>query len=296
MTKDFLFFSYSWVDNANFYFKKFEELGYKCDYVYETNLADFKPVHDYQNIVLYLHEWNTIPITNKIIDTYYRFSNLIQHDDTDFEDIQIWSNRKPDLIMHRELTDNSKNPWKSPVYGFHFPVATKYDQRFQLKEIDLSFIGRMTSGRRKPFVEHIKQLSVNELKNMNWHIDVDDHVGVADKITKKYTEVINSSKIGLNYFGNSYDSKRTWELASTKCAIIMPKLKLKSTSKDGILFDSYIEIRDDFQDLKEKILYTMENKRYIDYGEAAYESYTKFHTPEKCFEKYYEIVKNILQL
>ena len=71
MTKDFLFFSYSWVKNANIIFKQFEQNGYLCDYVDETNLHLFKPEFDYKNIVLYLHEPNTIPITNYLIDTFY---------------------------------------------------------------------------------------------------------------------------------------------------------------------------------------------------------------------------------
>jgi hypothetical protein len=131
MHKDILFFSYSWVDNANYIFKKFESLGYKCDFVYENTIQDFKPVNDYKVIFLYLHEDYTIPITNKIIDTFYKYSYLVQHDDTDFENIQVWSNKKPDLIMHRELTDSSKNPWDSPVFPFHFPIFSKYDKEYQ---------------------------------------------------------------------------------------------------------------------------------------------------------------------
>ena len=55
MIKDFLFFSYSWVKNANIIFKKFQQNGFNCDYVDETNLNYFKPTNQYKNIILYLH-------------------------------------------------------------------------------------------------------------------------------------------------------------------------------------------------------------------------------------------------
>ena len=152
-TKDFLFFAYSWVDNANFYFRKIESLGYECDFVFETNLRDFKPEYNYKNVVLYLHEDWTIPITNYLIDNYFSNSCLIQHDDTDFEDIQTWSNKKPDLILHREYTELSKNSWGSKVYPFHFPVKSIFNSKYE-KDIDISFIGTLTNPRRIPFINH----------------------------------------------------------------------------------------------------------------------------------------------
>ena len=172
MHKDILFFSYSWVDNANYIFKKFESLGYKCDFVYENTIQDFKPVNDYKVIFLYLHEDYTIPITNKIIDTFYKYSYLVQHDDTDFENIQVWSNKKPDLIMHRELTDSSKNPWDSPVFPFHFPIFSKYDKEYQNKIYDISFMASLTNPRRIPFIKHVEKLANTSLKRLKWNLEI----------------------------------------------------------------------------------------------------------------------------
>lgn len=291
MKKHFLFFSYSWVDNANFYFKKIEESGYLCDFVYENNLHEFRPIHNYENIVLYLHEPNTIPITNYIIDTFYRFSNLIQHDDTDFEDIQVWSNKKPDLILHREYTYNSKNPWGALVYPFHFPVESKYIPG-KVKDYDVSFIGRMTSSRRAPFVNHIKNLSKTTMRDLKWHIDVDPIVGIKDKITSEFSDVINRSKIGLNYFGNSYESKRTWELASVGAAILSPRMRTKTVNESQYMpFEEYLIFKDDFSDLEEKIRFLLSDQRYLEYGNKAKNAFDTAHNPQKCFEYYFNIIK-----
>ena len=55
-------------------------------------------------------------------------------------------------------------------------------------------------------------------------------------------------------------------------------------------YNDYLEINWDHTDLKEKIEYLLENERYKDLAEKSFNSYNSFHTPEKCFEKYYEIV------
>jgi hypothetical protein len=290
MEKDILFFSYSWVHNANFIFKKFESMGHKCDYVYENTIHDFKPLHNYKAIVLYLHEPNTIPITNTLIDTFYRYSYLIQHDDTDFEDVQVWSNKKPDIIMQRELTEKTRNRWNSPIFPFHFPIPSKYDEKRQEKKYDISFLASLTNERRIPFIKHVEKLANTSLSHLKWNLQITPR----DVKTSNYNDIINQSKIGLHYFGNSYDSIRIWELASAKCSIIMPKLRLKSTSEDWMPFNEYLEIRDDFQDLEEKILYMLEDDRYKIYAENAYLAYNNYHNPDKCFEKYYEtFIKHI---
>jgi len=56
-------------------------------------------------------------------------------------------------------------------------------------------------------------------------------------------------------------------------------------------FYDYIVMQDDFQDLEEKIISTLENNKYKEIAELAYIDYNKNHTPEKCFEKYLSIVK-----
>lgn len=292
MQKDILFFSYSWVDNANLIFKKFETLGYDCDFVYETNIHQFKPVHDYKVVFLYLHEAHTIPITNRLIDTFYKYSYLVQHDDTDFEDVQVWSNKKPDLIMQRELTANTKNPWNAPVYPFHFPIPSKYEEKYQNKIYDVSFMASLTNARRIPFIKHVENLANTSLKHLKWNLEITP-INVK---TPNYKQVINESKIGLHYFGNSYDSIRIWELASAKCGIIMPKLRMKSTSESWMPFNEYLPIEDDFKDLEYKINYMLESDRYKAYANDAFDAYNLRHNPDKCFEKYYQTFKEHIKL
>jgi hypothetical protein len=292
MQKDILFFSYSWVDNANLIFKKFESLGYKCDFVYENTIQNFKPIHDYKVVFLYLHEANTIPITNNLLDTFYKYSYLVQHDDTDFEDVQIWSNRQPDLIMQRELTNNTKNPWGSPVFPFHFPIPSKYEESLQEKKYDVTFMASLTNPRRIPFIKHVEKLANTSLKHLNWNLQITP-INVK---TPNYKEIINQSKIGLHYFGNSYDSIRIWELASAKCGIIMPRLKLKSTSSEWMPFNEYLPIDDDFKDLEQKIIYMLEKDRYKKFADDAFEAYNLKHNPDKCFDKYYETFKRYIEI
>lgn len=292
MQKDILFFSYSWVDNANYIFKKFENIGYICDYVYENTIHNFTPKHNYKAIFLYLHEPHTIPITNYLIDTFYKYSYLIQHDDTDFEDVQIWSNKKPDLIMQRELTDKTTNLWNCPVFPFHFPIPSKYDEKYQNKIYDVSFLASLTNQRRLPFVKHVEHLANTSLNHLNWNLQITPR----DVKSPNYKKIINQSKIGLHYFGNSYDSIRIWELASAKCGIIMPKLKTKSTSKDWMPFEQYLEIQDDFQDLEQKILLMLENDKYKNFAQNAFDDYNKNHNPEKCFDKYYETFLKFIKI
>lgn len=97
-TKDFLFFNYNWVPNSTFIFESFRKMGHEIDIIGEEELRNFQPDCKYKNVVLYLHEGWSIPITNHIIDNWCQDSFLIQHDDTDFEQLQKWSNRTPDLL------------------------------------------------------------------------------------------------------------------------------------------------------------------------------------------------------
>lgn len=294
--KDFLFFNYSWVPNSTFIFKSIESLGYSCDFVDESSISTFKPTEKYKCIILYLHENWTIPITDYLINNFFQDSFLIQHDDTDFTDVQIWGQRTPNLIMQRELIDSSRTPYpNTPIYPFHFPIPSRYDPSITEKSIDICFLGNMTNQRRAPFVNKVSELANGKLKHLNWYLDVGNKSGQTTT-SKKYIEVINSSKIGLHYFGNSYDSWRIWELASTKTAMISPYLKIKSITEGFMPFNDYCIIRDDFQDLEEKILYLLEKNRYAELAQSAFTNYNNNHTPEKCFEYYFNIIKKHINI
>ena len=286
MIKDFLFFSYSWVKNANIIFKQFELNGYVCDFVDETNLHTFKPIHQYKNIVLYLHENNTIPITNYLIDTFYKYSNLIQHDDTDEEHVQVWSNKTPNLVIQRELTQNSKNIHKCIVEPMHFAVESIYEDMD--KKYDVSFVATLTNNRRINFVNKILDLSKNELKHLKWFIEVSPR---DTRTPTKFKEIINSSKIGLHYYGNSYDSLRIWEMASCKTAILMPKMKTLSVQKEYMEFTEYETFEEDFSDLKDKILKLLNNDTYKILANNSYKAFNLRHNHVKCYDYYHGILK-----
>jgi len=285
MNKDFLFFSYSWVKNANIIFKQFETNGYLCDFVDETNLHLFKPIHQYKNIILYLHESSTIPITNHLIDTFYKYSNLIQHDDTDEENTQIWTNKKPDLIIQREFTKETKDVWNTKVYPMHFAVESIFQE--QPKIYDVSFMGTVTNHRRLPFINKIQELS-NKKNDIKWFIDV----AVRDTRTPvKFKDIANQSKIALHYYGNSYDSLRIWEISSCKTVILMPKMKNLSVSKEYMHFDRYEKFNEDFSDLEDKIVDLLKNDRYLDLAIRTQTEYDNNHNPQKCYEYYHGIIK-----
>lgn len=289
MEKDFLFFNYSWVWGSTTYFKYFESMGHSIDIVDETSINDFIPKHDYKNIVLYLHEGNTIPRTNKIIE-HYKDSFLIQHDDTDEEQLQVWSNREPNLYMQRELTNNTIINTQSPVIPFHFPMNSIYDKNLNEQKIyDVSFIGNMTNRRRLPFVEYIIKLSQNELSHLNWYIDVKGSNNKPGYATENFKSVINQSKIGLHYFGNSYDSIRIWEILSCKTALLMPKMKNLSISDKGMPLTEYVTFNDDFSDIKEKIISLLEGEKWKEIAKTGHNAYNR-HNVEKCCEYYYNQV------
>jgi hypothetical protein len=306
--KDFLFLNYNWVPNSTFLFKNFEKKGHSIDIIGEEQIRDFIPQCGYKNVVIYLHNDWTFPLTNNIIDNYCPDSFLIQHDDTDCDQLQRWSNRKPDLFMQREYSDftdsnfyggthDSLGPRISlettPVEGFHFPMDSLYDETLQEKKWDVCFIGRPTNHRRNAFINKLIELSKGSLNHLKWYIQY-DYVPQDDIESRRnnqthdyYKEIINGSKIGLNFPGNSYDSHRNWELASSKSCIIQPRLKVKSCNTGNTPFTDYVTIQDDFQDLEDKILYALENDRWKDFGQRAFDDYNANHTPERCFEDYY---------
>ncbi len=284
--KDFLFFNYSWVENSTILFNNFEKLkGHTIDIVDEKTIYDFKPQCKYKNVVLYLHEYETIPLTNHIIDNYCQDSVLIQHDTTDHENVQVWSNRQPALVMQRELTPNTQNPWNCPVEPFHFGVESIYEGEKYQRDYDVSFVANMTNQRRAPFAHHVLNLANGSLSHLKWFVQVTQQ---QLREPQKYSEICNRSKIGLHYFGNSYDSLRIWELASCKAAIIMPHMRNLSVTDNEVPFKHYTTIRDDFQDLEEKILYLLEEERYKEQAEKCYNDYEANHKPEKYFQHYYD--------
>lgn len=284
MTKDFLFFNYSWVPNSTYIFKSFENSGYSCDFVDETNIRSFVPTCEYRVVVLYLHENWTLPLTEHIINNYCKNSILIQHDDTDFEHVQVWSSRAPSLVMQRELTENTNNPFTCPVFPHHFPMPSIYNEEHQEKEFDVCFIGAPTNPRREKFISKLLELVHGPLSHLKWYLQYD-----SNRNHEEFAKNMNKSKIALNYLGNSYDSHRIWEAASAKCCIIQPELPIKSISEEHMPFDAYIKIMLDCSDLQEKIEFALEEDRYKFWAQKAFDEYNQNHTPQKCFEKYHEI-------
>tara|TARA_R100000008_G_scaffold47035_1_gene27805 strand:+ start:8732 stop:9634 length:903 start_codon:yes stop_codon:yes gene_type:complete len=291
--KDFLFFNYSWVPNSTLYFQSFIDAGYDCDIVTELNLGSWQPTCKYRAVVVYLHEPNQLPIINYWLDQseFLKDSFLIQHDTTDFQDVQHWTNRKPDLVMQRELFDGSQNPRGATVEPFHFPIPSMYDSSYEQNN-DVMFYGCMTNEIRRPFTEKILELSQGSLSHLKWDIKV---TGNGQRTPEEYRRAINQCKIGLHYFGNSRDSIRIWEIAGTKAAIIMPKLRMTSVSEGYMPFNEYVAIEDDFSDLEEKILYTLEDDRWKNIGEQSFEAFEKRHSPKHCFKYYHNVVERHME-
>jgi hypothetical protein len=287
MIKDFLFFNHSWVPNSTYIFKCFEKCGYSCDYVDEKNITNFVMENEYRVVVLYLSIPWTLPYISYILDNYCKNSFIIQHDDTDNVHVQKYYNISPDLIMQRELTDDTINPYNCPVYPHHFPIPSMYDESLQSeeKEFDIMFLGTPSNPKRISFIDRIVDLSQDRLSHLRWFVRYQPTRNPAE-----YLYVINKSKIGLNYPGNSFDSWRTWELASAKVCTIQPKLRTNSIKKSHMPYDEYITIKDDHSDLEEKIVEQLENDKYKEIAQISYDAYNKSHTPEKCFEKYHDIV------
>lgn len=293
MTKDFLFITYSWVDNANLYFKSFADLGYSCDFVDEHSISTFIPTCKYKVVVLYLHEHNTIPHTNKLLNTHLKDSILIQHDDTDFEDVQVWSNRSPQLVMQRELTKDTQNPHNCEVKPFHFPIPSIYKEMD--KQYDVCFIANITNPRRIPFADELLRLQRTELSHLNWYVDVGHSGNTYMNRSSSYTDVVNSSKIGIHYFGNSYDSIRIWEIASCRTALLMPHMRNLSVADDGMKFTEYAKFEDTAIDLKDKIEHLLKDNNWNIQALKTQREYTTNHTPEQCIKYYQNIILRFLQ-
>lgn len=108
--------------------------------------------------------------------------------------------------------------------------------------------------------------------------------------TENFRTITNQSKIGLHYFGNSYDSIRIWEILSCKTALLMPKMRSHSVNQNHMFLDSYCQFNDDYSDLSDKIQYLIENDNYKIYAENGFNSYNNNHNIDKCCEYYYNSV------
>jgi hypothetical protein len=288
--KDFLFFNYSWVWGSTTYFKYFEKMGHTVDFVDENTIHSFTPNCKYKNVVVYLHEYHHLTKINHLLNNELRDSFLIQHDDTDEEQLQRWTNREPNLFMHRELTDNTKISTNSPVIPFHFPMNGIYDDSITEKKYDVCFIGNMTNQRRRPFVEYITYLSKTKLSHLNWYIDVNGANYKPGFATEDFRKITNQSKIGLHYFGNSYDSIRIWEILSCKTALLMPKMRNHSVDNNHMLLENYCQFNDDYSDLEEKINFLLTDDNYINLSNKGQNEYNLNHNIDKCCEYYYNSV------
>jgi hypothetical protein len=288
MQKDFLCFDYSWVPNSRFMFNKLSETGYSVDIVDEKNYESFDYAEDYRFIILYLHEYYTISLTNQIIERYPN-AKLIQHDDTDLVDIQDWSEKTPDLVMQRELVPWSKNPRGCTTIPHHFPISSLYNENTE-KENDIFFYGTMTNNRRFPVVKKLWELKEGALSHLKW----DMVVTAADQRTpEEYKKAINNCKVGIHCFGNSYDSWRIWELASCGVCTIMPESPLLSISPEHNHYDEYIRCQDSFDDIEEVIEEALSDNNWRKMGEKALAAYDESHSPQKCFELYLENLKSV---
>tara|TARA_Y100000389_G_C17457466_1_gene519160 strand:- start:196 stop:1149 length:954 start_codon:yes stop_codon:yes gene_type:complete len=286
--KDFLFFNHSWVANSSYIFKSFEQCGYTCDYVTEKNINEFELKSKYRIVIVYLHSHPWVNIVNQLLNhKLLQDSFVVQHDDTDFEHVQRYYSREPDLIMQRELTSDTINCYNSHVYPHHFPVASIYDEDLQKqdKEFDVMFMGTPSNPRRESFIRKIIELSENKLSHLKWFIRYQP-----SRTPEDFIYVANKSKIGLNYPGNSWDSLRIWELASSKICTIQPKLKMNSVKKSHMPYDEYVVFDMNLSDLEETIVDQLDNEKYKIMAEKSFTAFNERHSAEKCFEKYHEIV------
>jgi hypothetical protein len=284
MKKNFLFINYSWVANATYIFKAFEKCGYTCDFVTEKQIQHWQPTCDYENIIVYLHDY--APWVNNILDLFPN-SFFVQHDDTDFPNVMKYYKRQPDLIMHRELSSYSTNPYIAPTYGMHFPVASAYNQNYQEKNYDVCFLGMPNHPRRNIFIDTIEHLANNNLKHLKWFIKYQP-----TRNWYEFQQVVNSSKIGLHFPGNSWDSLRIWELASANCCLVMPKVFLHSFNETGREFNEYITFDMSCKDLASKIEFCLADNFWQQQAEKTSNQYKSFHSPEQCFSRYHNIVFN----
>jgi hypothetical protein len=293
ITKDFLFLTYSFVAGAKTCFNYILNKGHTGDIANEDTYLSFIRNNKvkYKNIVVYLHEKHQLIQINNYINSNPN-SFLIQHDDTDFEQIQKWTNREPQLYMRREHTSNTKITTSSPVYPIHFAMESIYKENSE-KIYDVCFIGTPTHPRRAEFVKKLESLANGELSYLKFYINASPYPGwVPGDASKEFRDVVNKSKIGIHYFGNSYDSTRIWETLSCNTALLMPENKVK-IPEQPLEKGCYEILADDFSDLKERIEFLLMNDNWKNIASKGQENYNKYHTQEKCCEYYYsKIIKH----
>lgn len=291
--KDFLFLNYSWVYGSTTYFNYILSKGHSGDIATEKTYLNFlkdKRVK-YRNIVVYLHESSQLEEINKYIERNPD-SFIIQHDDTDLEQIQKWTTKEPTLYMRREQTSQTNITTNSPVYPIHFPMESIFRENSD-KIYDVCFVGTITHERRKRFVDKLNELANGELSHLKFYTDASPYPGwVPGDASEAFRNAVNRSKIGIHYFGNSYDATRIWEILSCNTALLMPEPRVK-IPEQPLEKGSYEILADDFSDLKEKIEYLLENDNWKTIAKNGQESYNKYHTKEKCCEYYYsKIIKH----
>jgi hypothetical protein len=304
--KDFLFITYSWHYSVK-KFKNFEKMGHSIDIIDEKTIEHFNPKEKYKNVVVYLHDddWSRTnhgthigSNLNRVLNSPFCIDSfLIQSDDTDWENVQTnWTyGRSPDLIMHREYTSKTINPYSCPIYPFHFGYPSIEDTSLE-KDIDVFFVGHITNQRRMPFVQKILEVK-EKLSHLNWYVNITGHHPWFEQTfgprCPNFKEMANRSKVGLHYFGNSYDAMRIWELASCKTALIMPKLRQRVFESDYMgSFDNYFIMKDDASDLEERIIESFEGDKYREVSQKCYDDYTEKHSEQKVFDYYYNCVTN----
>ena len=157
------------------------------------------------------------------------------------------------------------------------------------KEYDLCFVGAMTHPRRQRFLEHFNKLREGPLKHLKCFLDFNGYPGwVPGYASNIFKDAANKSKIGLHYYGNSYDATRIWEILSCNTALLMPPIK--SPVRDMPLDkEAYVCFKEDYSDLEEKILYLLKDDKWKEIASKGQQEFEN-HKLERCCEYYYQTV------
>lgn len=286
--KDFLFIYFSHLPGPEFFFRSIENCGYSCDFVTEKYVHEFVPNNEYKVVICYLHEHPYVSHVNRILrHPHLSKTFMVQHDDSDFEHVQVYYSKRPQLVIQRELTTESNSPFDAALEPMHFSFPSIYNVELQKKDIDISFIGRQTNPRRETFINYIMHLSKNDLRHFNWFIDNGNCRNHGE-----FVRITNQSKICLHFPGNSQDSIRIWELASANTCLLMPPNNLLSLSDKHMPLKNYVKYNEDMHDLKDILTYYLAENRYEYVARMLRDEYNEYHTPKRCFEAYYQQILN----
>jgi hypothetical protein len=155
------------------------------------------------------------------------------------------------------------------------------------KVYDVCFVGTITHPRREAFVNKLTELATGDLKHLKFYIDSSPYPAwKPGDASQEFRRTVNQSKIGIHYFGNSYDSTRIWEILSCNTALLMPEQRVK-IPEQPLDKGSYEVLADDFSDLKEKIVSLLTDDHWKAVAENGQKNYQTYHTKEKCCEYYY---------